>query len=362
MSFEPNDINNIHHGNYEEFFILYMDNELNEEQKKMVDAFLVVNSDLQGAFDILKSTKLPLEEFSFNKEELLASNMKLSSVDEELLLYVDNELPADKKNILELELTSNKDYKLQYEVLLQAKLDPTEKIVYPNKEQLYHRTEKVVFFQPWIRVAAAVLVITIGGMFYFRNSSSTPAINTKITAGKNPVKQIEPKKNNSLKIPHTTDNSNADEVANTNSSSQNKKNSKPPEEIKQMPEENKIPENIFVFTQPNEFVETQTTDRIKTTNIEGGSGNESDPKTSVSNNLKNDIVKTHSVTSSLLERNTIESPVDHKDGSIADNNNRKGSVKGFLRKATRMIEKRTGFDPTNDDGQLLIGSVAINLK
>ena len=46
---------------------------------------------------------------------------------------------------------------------------------------------------------------------------------------------------------------------------------------------------------------------------------------------------------------------------IAGNNETKGSVKGFLRKATRLIEKRTGIDATSD-GELLIGVVAVKLK
>src|SRR5438874_7710740 len=104
MSFENNDMNTIHLGNYEEFFILYVDSELSEDQVKMVDEFLGVHPDLKAELEILKSTKLPMEEFSFDKKDLLADNMKLSSVDEELLLYIDNELPADKKKTVELEL------------------------------------------------------------------------------------------------------------------------------------------------------------------------------------------------------------------------------------------------------------------
>jgi hypothetical protein len=45
-----------------------------------------------------------------------------------------------------------------------------------------------------------------------------------------------------------------------------------------------------------------------------------------------------------------------------ENNRRGGSVKGFLRKATRFIERRTGVATTNDDDELLIGAVAIKLK
>ena len=61
-------MNTIHLGNYEEFFILYMDNELNEEQVKMVDEFLAAHPDLKAEFEILMSTKLPMEEFSFDKK------------------------------------------------------------------------------------------------------------------------------------------------------------------------------------------------------------------------------------------------------------------------------------------------------
>src|SRR4051794_30730319 len=135
MLFEPNDnMNTIHLGNYEEFFVLYMDNELSEEQMKMVDDFLAANPDLRAEFEILMSTRLPLEEFSFDKKDLLAENMKLASVDEELLLYIDNELSPDKRRLVEAELAFNKEYQLQHRLLLQARLDPAEQIPYPNKK------------------------------------------------------------------------------------------------------------------------------------------------------------------------------------------------------------------------------------
>ena len=87
MSSNHNDNNQtIHLGNYEEFFILYMDNELTDDQMKMVDSFLAAHPDLQSEFDLLLSTRLPMEEFSFDKESLMADRMKLDAVEEELLL------------------------------------------------------------------------------------------------------------------------------------------------------------------------------------------------------------------------------------------------------------------------------------
>ena len=122
MSSNSNDINT---GNYEEFFILYMDNELTQEQRKMVESFLESHPELRAELDLLLSTQLPAETVSLDKASLLSSSMKLSTTEEELLLYIDNELPASEKNRLELELASNKEYQRQQSTLLQTKLDAT---------------------------------------------------------------------------------------------------------------------------------------------------------------------------------------------------------------------------------------------
>lgn len=368
MLFEPNDINNaINRGNYEEFFILYLDNELSEEQKKMVDTFVITHPDLKGELDILMSTKLPLEEFSFNKDELFASNMRLSSVEEELLLYIDNELTVERKNSVERELASNKDYQLQHQVLLQMKLDPSEKIVYPNKEELYRRTKRVVYLTPWMRVAVAVVIIAMVGMFYFRNSSSTTVGGTQdpqITANKPRVKQNEIKEDANNKQTGAEDHFHNDQLANGNSVQDKKRSAQEPQNEKELDFENKAPQNETAFNE-SAFPEIITSEKKteRTTFIEAGndSGEEMDPQTSVANALNKDFINSHDVTSITPGRTPNEPPVDQK-GLTAGSSNRKGSVKGFLRRATRMIEKRTGFDPTNDNGQLLIGSVAINLK
>ena len=65
----------IHLGNYEEYFILYMDNELSEGQMAMVDEFLVHHPDLRGEFELLMSTRLPMEEMNINKDELMSGMM-----------------------------------------------------------------------------------------------------------------------------------------------------------------------------------------------------------------------------------------------------------------------------------------------
>lgn len=350
MSFEPNDMNTIHLGNYEEFFILYMDNELSGEQMKMVDEFLLANPDLKAEFEILMSTKLPLEEFSFDKNELLSERMQLSAIDEELLLYIDNELPSAKKNIVASEIASNKSYQLQYEGLLQTKLDASETISYPDKKELFRKTKRVIAFKTWRRVAAAVIIIATGGMFYFRNSSYTnvPVLPQNTLATKKSVhqnlKKDEPANNETTSFEKT----NRDQILIIHSS---KKENGENGSIKNGTE-SLMAENAVATNTPT-VQDNQTPEKAKVTHVQFETDN------TIAFNPPEVSVNKNNVTSPALERNINGTTVDQNE-SIAGNH--KGSVKGFLRKATRMIEKRTGFDPANENGELLIGAVAISLK
>lgn len=354
MSFERNDMNTIHLGNYEEFFILYLDNELSEDQMKMVDEFLATHPDLKAEFEILMSTKLPLEEFSFDKNDLLAENMKLSSIDEELLLYIDDELSPDKKKTVELEIVSNKDYQLQHQLLLQTKLDPAEKIAYPNKKELYRRTERVISIKAWMRVAAAVVIIAIGGVVYFKNPPSvvptipSANINSNTAVTDTPTQNQEKQNDaaNTVAVPVEAQTKNG--VAITKED-QGKENPKAKYETQEKKVEVPV-ENVTAYT-PQPKQDPAVDIPVKTTSVPDNAG-----KLIALNNPK-DIINTGSVTSVDPDRTTIKGTPEE-----GETENRKGSLKGFLRKATRMIEKRTGIDPTNGNGDLLIGAVAINLK
>ena len=46
---------------------------------------------------------------------------------------------------------------------------------------------------------------------------------------------------------------------------------------------------------------------------------------------------------------------------VEPDDEKKSKLKGFLRKATRFIERRTNISTTNENNQLLIGAVAIQL-
>jgi hypothetical protein len=354
MSFNQNDNNQtIHLGNYEEFFILYLDNELSEEQVKMVDEFLITHPDLQAEFEILLGTKLPAEDFSFDKHELLAENMKVSSVDEELLLYIDNELTTDQKKRIELEIFANKDYHFQHQLLLKTKLEPSEQIVYPNKEELYHRTERrIVAFRPWMRIAAAVVVIATAGIVYFNSQSASDAA----AAEQNKLANIKPvtvpvvKEQNRKPELNSNHNVEGQIALKGTAKKQSPSLSNPTKKDKVEVKEQSSDANMAINT-TNQPQADPTPQRPVVRKINFDGFDKGITETTA-------IVNTANVTSSVVPRPTFADASDNS--STADN--RKGSVKGFLRQATRVIEKRTGIDPTNQNGELLIGAVALKLK
>lgn len=359
----------IHLGNYEEFFILYMDNELSPEQKLQVEAFLSEHPGLQTEFDMLMSTKLPLENFHINKEELMADNMKLSPVDEDLLLYIDNELAADKRKIVELELATNPGYGQQYQLLKKTILDAEEHIAYPNKEELYHRPVRIIAFSMWMRVAAAVVVTGALGLLFFLSNSSgkqEPKVvaqqtepQVKQQPGTNQVKTIENNQGTeavALAQPETTGKvkSTTDIPKNGTDIRKKERNTEavdPADQLANLRENNRKPQEIAEESYSG--IASLTTG-IPANRMITGSIPAFDP-TAIT---KSSVINKSIVTTANPDTYNLS----NAEGDKIASNNGKGSVKGFLRKATRLIEKRTGIDPTNGDGELLIGAVALKLN
>lgn len=360
MSSKQNDTNQIHLGNYEEFFILYMDNELTSEQMKMVDDFLASHPDLRGEFEILNSIKLPSEEFSINKEELYAPAMKSASfINEDLLLYIDNELSSDKTKVVELELNSNKEYHVQHQLLLKTKLDASETITYPNKEELYRRTEKVIAFKLWMRVAAAIILVAVLSFFYYKQKSVDSNIDLVNADNVKMDEKNKPDNNNS--IIHTEENKEiknlqVDEQQENYNLAVNSKSFVKKSSGTKIKKQGKAIENVK--SQIQQLLDNKMPDDVVKTNPELDKFR-SRPEIIESPEYKkpagNDAVNIPFVTSNPPDRTT--NGTTPQEETVA----KKGSVKGFLRKATRLIEKRTGFDPTND-GELLLGVVAVKLK
>ena len=157
----------INRNNYEEYFLLYADNELDAATKLAVESFMSLNADLSIELDMLMRTKSAPEEIIFSdKESLLkteGNSINETNYEEYFLLYIDNELSAVKRAEIEMYVLQHPKLQVEFSGLKQAVILP-ETISYVDKKDLY-RTEKrrIVFLKPW-RLAAAAIFIGISAI------------------------------------------------------------------------------------------------------------------------------------------------------------------------------------------------------
>jgi hypothetical protein len=208
---------NINRHNYESFFLLLVDGELNAHAQEAVMMFVDANPDLAVELEALYATKLSVDEFVFfpNKKSLIkksGASISLENYEEWFCAFIDKEL--SQKEIAAVELFVLQHPSLQEEFLfMQQTVLPLEAIVFENKEQLYRKASKRVIFIPYLRqwgIAAALLAVIFSVWFVTRNSNidvgnlaiSTDrrTINNERIAKNSEPGSINPKKNNEVVV------------------------------------------------------------------------------------------------------------------------------------------------------------------
>jgi len=183
----------INRDNYETIFLMYVDNELSAADRFIVEEFLAANEDLREEMEVLHSAVLPDEDLVFvPKTRLYKNATPVESVQESLLLLLDNELTGTSKDILVKQINENPQIKEEWNILQKTILDTNKAVVFEDKKSLYRHTERVIPMRFW-RAAAAVLVglgiFTGITLFNDNKVSKTIAVETKpvLKAGVKPT-------------------------------------------------------------------------------------------------------------------------------------------------------------------------------
>lgn len=179
---------NINRHNYEEFFLLYVDNELSAADKKAVDVFVQENPDLQGELLLLQETVAKADDVVLEKKDWLFMEEGVSALQENLLLYTDGELSPSEIKTVETLLATDRSAKAELNILQQTKLQPDTSVVFADKQSLY-RTEggRVVGFKWWRVAAAAVLLglVVWTGVTVYNNNTKTIPVTEGVVKGDN---------------------------------------------------------------------------------------------------------------------------------------------------------------------------------
>jgi len=366
---------NIDRHNYEEYFLLYIDNELTVDQKKQVELFVQENPDLEEELVMLKQSRLiPDDSIVFDKKQLLMkgdtvyhssdqSLINLNNYEQWVIMYVDDELNAEERASVEKFASAHQHVQQELLLFQQTRLQP-EEIVFPNKSSLYkrERTVRVISIQWWKVAVAAVLVISAGISLYSIFNKQTNKANTPESiarkeqapapvsttpAGKDyqsaPVKDDQTASIVTEEKGQKTVRNSIDKELTSEKKQQEKLQEENKQQLAYNPPKEKIPD-----VQPTTVGIDKTVEQTKMKdNIVF---NDKMPKENI-----NTVV----VTNAVVETPDKSSTPD--DAAQYANNTENKKFRGFFRKATRILERTTSIDAAGDD-KVLIGGMAINLK
>ena len=362
---------NLH--NYEEYFILYIDNELSVGDRRLVDEFVMKYPDLKDELDQLMQYKVqPDTSLEFPaKEELWKGRTLIHSGNQSnwLMLLLDGELSAGETALVEEYLREEPAARKEWELLQKTKLNPPT-VIFENKESLYQREEKrrliPVFFS---RIAAAIILVAIGlGIFFIYtknamdketslagNNKITPAadstqiknnreaeIPTVIARSDKPV--TEEKKQPGIVATFQKDKASVNKVRDEKPISFEKESIA----LNKEKEKEKRPSNNLPLPVNNPRI-----------SIDEKAMAYSKPEEEIHNNGKNNSI--NNVTNPAISPSDIKTAAFDPNEELEDQNGKKNKHRGIFRTIARTFEKRTKVDPTEDD-KLLVAGFRISLK
>lgn len=378
----------INRHNYEEFFILYLDNELSIGERRQVDLFVQQHPDLGEELQMLQQTRLDVDSsIVFEGKESLMQLPSLELInsknyEEWLVQYVDNELNHEQNASVEIYAASNSTAGAALDVLLKTKLQPDNSITFFNKESLYRREEAPVRrIVPvlWWRIAAAVLLLitlTIGGLTFFRNKGTTPdkgLVNIK-DVPKNTTPALVDEKKSAIKDELVVTQPNSDQSTEEQSSSQKEEQINRQKDNDQIlvkkidrsvnPVRKSIEDNTPVIAKQNDNNPNNLPDARRNPNMNGAPKNyavlaalDETALTKLKENPSRPPVTSGRSGSFIQTKNTLTN-----DNDVAVNEpENKTKFRGLLRKITRTFEKTTNIKATDEDDRLLVAGLAIRL-
>ncbi|HYE56086.1 MAG TPA: hypothetical protein VD996_14655 [Chitinophagaceae bacterium] len=358
---------NINRYNYEEYFLLYVDNELTKAERLEVEAFVQNNPDLEEELIMLKQSKLKPDAFiQFPGKSALikpepASLINDTNYEEFFLLYVDNELEASFRKEVEAFAAGQPRYQQELDLLLQTKAAPEESIVFPDKSLLYKEPAgKRVVIGWWRAVAVAAIILLALGIFWLNSSNKTGSITpvglakTEQPQNNNPDQKEEPANPEEEKEqPSLPQQANNDQQL---ASRDNTKTTQKSNDDDRQPKDN---DRVYAGNQNNaQDPNPGTQPKIAKVEHTISTGVEIASLASAVKLKQDPIVQT---AVAIAPPPSVEEEAAHENAIAMTPVDKKNKLRGLFRKVTRVFEKTTNLPAVEEKG-ILIGGFEIALK
>jgi hypothetical protein len=366
--------------NYEEYFMLYVDNELSATEKIAVENFVAQNPDLAAELAMLQQTVLnPNETINYpGISNLLQPEengfvINETNFEEQFIAYTDDELNNLEKELVEMFVYKHPQHQQAFELFHEIKYTPDNNIHFPNKTSLYRyeKKERVVHIT-WLRFAAAAVIILLAAIVWLNNSGKKTGTNTAQPAlVKNEDKNTGVQPNKSIQVPVTILPKNTLNNEKKNSNNTGKKNNvnNSSEDVteKEILAATKIKSNKLVTQQKLPGI-----NRVK--EKEMITANKIQPVNLPVIETKNDVAKIDVVKEPVIDKPMPIVTNEIPNVQYASNNNaantiyvgntaisKKNSLRGFFRKASRVIGRNVNVGSGDNKG-ILIGGFTIAAK
>ncbi len=384
---------NITRNNYEEFFMLYADNELSAADRKEVEAFIAANPGMQAELDLFQQFKCsPDDSVTYSDKEALMKTMheagaviSLTNYESFFILYADDELTAHEKSAVEEFVYQHPQLQPSFELLQEVKLRADNNVVFKNKESLYRKEkdDRVVPFR-WWRIAAAAMVLLTAGVFWLTRSTNTNSPGTKFVKTTPAVTNPQPPSFNNKETKTSSDTNSNEQPEKEMMATKNDNNTIP-----------KIKDNRAVHTNTAAFQTKVEKDarniaelavvapKKQEVTAEGNDNRIAPARVSSfkNENRKQAVINTDiaaAASKSVTDHQLTYTDTDDNEKAIAtqavaNNNNElevlntsvntKNSLRGFFRKASRLIAKKTtNSEDDSKNKSILIGGFEIAVR
>jgi hypothetical protein len=356
MSFEQNNMKHLHINleNYEEYFLLYVDNELTEAEKKDVEFFIEQHPELREEWTMLMDTRLEPEHIMMNMKQDLYRDENNTGInelnyEEFQLSWLDKEICEKDALAIETYTNSHPSAAANFELLSKTKLSP-EDVRFPDKSLLYRSTEKpaAVISIKWYRMAVAAAILIAAGLWFINKPEEDEIQAAMVTVAQQVPKEnkeapvTDNKENKAEMEEKNIDNDPAENVPETKISSATRvtvNDRLPATRQPSKAEDNAVAAPGNISRNNIEIVPRGNIDEV----VNMGSDPMVAANPITAKPVHNLDVKSDYATEALARESNGNIP-DQPD-VMEDDKPRKGMFRGIVRKANRIYNKVTNPDP-----------------
>jgi hypothetical protein len=290
------------------------------------------------------------------------------------VLYGDDELTTEEKDKVEQFVYQHPKYQAEFELIQQAKLVPDNALTFPDKTYLYRTEEddsRIVAFPWWRFTAAAIALLVIGSLaWYISVQTNNPEVAgnvtpTKSTGNKNTPPKVTPETTKDA-IKTIPDNEVA--IVEIPASVNPTVDTKQPD--KTIAQSNSHKKNISSARNIQQASHVQH--KSKQQPVPPAADNEKrfsakPVDVALGNSYERPVVKSvivqHTISEPIAVNAVAEKPddeTDQKQTYVLNTSINKTPLRGFFRKVSRVVDKVTSDD--NGKGGIRIANLEIALK